>query len=58
MYLCQVQVILLHIDQMISNQKLHCLNVVFVLITALNQTPINMNENDKLDTTKVLSFFM
>lgn len=40
-YLCQVQVILLHVHQMVPDQKLHCLYVVFVLITTLNQTPAN-----------------
>lgn len=39
MYLCQVQVILLHVDQVVSDQQLHCLHVILVLITALNQTP-------------------
>lgn len=41
MYLCQVQIILLHIHKMVPNQKLHCFYVVFVLIAAFNQTPVN-----------------
>lgn len=35
-YLCEVQVILLHIHQVVPNQELHCLYVVFVLITTLD----------------------
>lgn len=38
-YLCQVQVVLLHVDQVVSDQQLHSLHVVLVLITALNQAP-------------------
>lgn len=39
-YLCKVQVILLHVDQVISDQKLHCLHIVLVLVTTLDQAPI------------------
>lgn len=49
-YLCQVQVILLHVHKMVPDQKLHCLYVVFVLITAFNQTPVNTNPASKLDS--------
>lgn len=41
MYLCQVQVVLLHIHKMVPDQKLHRLHVVFVLIAAFNQTSVN-----------------
>ena len=38
-YLCQVKVVLLHINQMVSYQQFHSLHIVLVLITAFNQTP-------------------
>lgn len=46
-YLCQVQVILLHIHEMVPDQKLHCLYVVFVLITAFDQTSVNKHTKQK-----------
>lgn len=52
MYLCQVQVILLHIHEMVPDQKLHCLYVVFVLIAAFNQTPVKRKTASKLIITK------
>lgn len=47
MYLCKVQVILLHIHEMVPDQKLNCLYVVFILIATFNQTPINMIRHAK-----------
>lgn len=40
-YLSQVEVILLHIHQMVPDQKFHRLHIVFVLITTFYQTPEN-----------------
>lgn len=37
-YLRQVDIILLHVDKMVSNQKLYSLHIVLVLIPTLNQT--------------------
>lgn len=48
-YLCKVQVILLHVHQMVPDQKLHCLYVVFVLITTLNQTPATNAANNVME---------
>lgn len=38
-YLSQVQVVLLHINQMVPDEQLHGLHIVLVLIPALDQTP-------------------
>ena len=35
-----MQVILLHVHQVVSDQQLHGLHVVFVLVTALNQASV------------------
>lgn len=44
-YLCQMQVVLLHVHKMVSYQKFNCLHIVFVLIAAFNQTPVSGNQN-------------
>lgn len=36
LYLCQVQVVLLHVHQVVPDQKLHCLDVVLVLVATFN----------------------
>lgn len=43
-YLCQVEVVLLHIHQMVPDQEFHGLHVVFILITTFYQTPVNTPE--------------